>query len=136
MVGWGPRQEGGCYSPWQEGPWSRAPGRRSLGGKLVSMAIGALKLGPRLEEPYFYVGESLAVSLLFEVSFPLELLLVDLSWEEAFELVAKDDYGWAESVERVRSDAVLQEGSGKPVRVEGALGSQIACDEPFGCLDY
>ena len=70
--------------------------------------------------------------LLSEVIFPLGLVL---SWEEAVGLVAKDDPGRAESVERVRSGAVLQEGSGELVGVEGALGSQAACDKPFGCLD-
>ena len=28
-----------------------------------------------------------------------------------------------------------QEGSGEPVGVEGVLGSQVACDEPVGCLN-
>ena len=75
------------------------------------------------------------MSLLPEVSFPLGLVLVDLSWEEALDLVANDDPSWAAFVERVRSGAVDQEGSRKPVGVKGALGSQVACDEPSGCFD-
>ena len=42
------------------------------------------------------------MSLLSEVSFPLGLVLV---WDNAIGLVAKDDPGWAESVERVKSVA-------------------------------
>ena len=80
-----------------------------------------------------HVGESLGVSLLAELSFLLVLVLLDFSWEKALDLVAKDDPGWAESLERVRS--VAQEGFDKLVGVEGALGSQASCDEPFGCLD-
>ena len=30
---------------------------------------------------------------------------------------------------------MLQEGSGEPVGVEGAAGSQVACDKPLGGLD-
>ena len=69
---------------------------------------------------------------LLEVSFLLGLVL---GWSNPFGLVAKDDLGWAESMERVKSVAMLQEGFGKLVGVEGALQSQAACDEPFGCLD-
>ena len=72
------------------------------------------------------------MSLLFEVSFPLGLVL---SWEESVGIIAKDEPGWAESVERVRSGAVLQEGLGKLVGVEGVLRSQVSCGESFGCLD-
>ena len=72
------------------------------------------------------------MSLLSQVGFPLGLVL---SWEESVGLLPKYDLGWAKSMERVRSGAVVQEGSGKLVGVEGALGTQAACDEPFGCLD-
>ena len=57
--------------------------------------------------------------LLSEVIFPLGLVL---SWEEAVGLVAKDDLGWAESMERFRSGAVLQEGLGQTGRCRGCLG--------------
>ena len=67
-------------------------------------------------------------------SFPLGLVLVDPSWDEAFELFAEDDDSWAGSVEWVRSGAVLWEGWGEPVGVEGNLGSKVACDELLGCL--
>ena len=91
-----------------------------------------MKSGPPQEELYFHVGERFGVRLLSEVSFFLGLVL---SWEEAVGLIAKDDLGWAPSVERVRSGAVLQEGSGEPFGVEGALWSQVVCDESFGGLD-
>ena len=82
-----------------------------------------MKSGPRQEEPYFHAGGSLGLSLLSEVSFPFGLVLIDFSWEKAFELFAKDDDGWAEFGEMGRIGAVLQEGSGEPVGLEGALGS-------------
>ena len=60
---------------------------------------------------------------------------MDLSWEEPLELSAEYDHGRAEAVERVRSVTVLQEISGELIGVEGAAGSQVACEEPLSGLD-
>ena len=94
-----------------------------------------MKLGPRREEPYFHVGESLGVNLLSEVSFRLGLVLVGLSWEEGFELFAKNDHGWAESVERVRSGAVLPEGSTNWSVSRVHWGPKLPVTSLLGCID-
>ena len=84
----------------------------------VSTNKGVEFLGTN-EESLFHLGETFSVSLLSEVSFhsPFfpRLVPVDLSWEEALELSAKNYLCWAEAVEGVRSVAVLQESSGEPV---------------------
>ena len=119
----GPRREGlhwcvgfsgrsGVGSPRQEsGIW--AVSRGNLGGRLGSRATRALKTGPQ--------WDVLSLSSLLEVSFPLGLVL---GCDDAIGLVAKDDPCWAESVERVKSVAMLQEGFGELVGVKGALGSK------------
>ena len=59
------------------------------------------------------------MSSLLEVSFPLGLVL---GWDAIIWLVAKNDPGWAKSVERVRSGAVFEGGLSELVGVGGALG--------------
>ena len=59
----------------------------------VSADEGVKLLGAD-EEPLFHLGELLGMSLPPEVCFHYpRLVLVNLSWEEALELSAKDDHG-------------------------------------------
>ena len=83
---------------------------------LESMVGGSLKSGPRQGKPWWLVGVPGRRSLEMGPSVA-GALLVCWVWREE------------------RCWSPWQDGSGEPIVVEGVLGSQVACDEPVGCLD-
>ena len=121
-----------------------SPLARLVGGGLVldhhSVAnFEGGKLPGADRETLLHFGMSLCMSLLSEVSFqpPLfpGLIFGHEGWQEPLELSTEDDHGRAELRQRVNCVAMLQQGAGKGVCVEGALWAKVAHDKALSSFD-